>query len=501
MTTDLVVPRFGRQERIYLTIQRPPLGAHLFQYILIGSLPAVLNLTRGLFYARNFWHYSALSTSGPRITKYSALGQFHVDIRQGLSTDGQGHVSMMTTSNCGTFPRHPFHPIFALPPGCCSFWFLRSFSNVGLVQPKFAPEKPMERFRFIVVNSYFDVCSMYHGFYKILSYKTPLVISSSNLHTVTSIFPFSRLVIMTVSDLPLELPIAKAFTTMGEPSEAKLSLKDLPTELKHQIYDYCPVNARLCLKMCCRKFRDETPGTVRGLYEVINRTIDFGNAKFEALCVDDTYIGLKTERHVCSVCQLVHRAEEFTESELKENPRNRVCEGSQRLLDLIPSSGSTPGISSTYQELHQRRNIRVRLTSLYDEVITFRPVEDKSGQWTMKMTVPMQYPNSPAWKDDLRHLLQNFPVCACPHLLSSEPQLLQAISSYDDNRYADQAFVVCDTCNTMVKFTIPARPAGTGFHTAVTSGFEFHIERKLGRLGESAVDPRWKAQSLPPPRT
>lgn len=291
---------------------------------------------------------------------------------------------------------------------------------------------------------------------------------------------------------------------MGEPSKAK-TLKNLPNELRHQIYGYCSVNARLCLKMCCREFRDGTTGTVRELYEDLNLIIDFGDAKFERLCLDDTYTGSKTKRHVCSVCRHVHRAEEFAKRELGKDPpdpRNRVCEGSQRLPDLTPSNRSTLGFSFTYQELLQLRNASVPLPSPYDEAFALRLMEDETGQWVIIMdwNFPMQSPLSRAWKDDLRHLLQNFPVCVCPHLMSSEPQLLQAIISYGDNRYADPAFVVCSTCNTKVDFDLPAGPAGRWDHGAGVPGVSFHVERRLGRLGESAVDPRWKAQSLPRPR-
>lgn len=298
-------------------------------------------------------------------------------------------------------------------------------------------------------------------------------------------------------NLPLEPLCFKSTTKMEEPSEAKSHWKQLPNELCHQMYDLCSVNAKLCLRMCCKRFRDETPGKVRGLYEDLNRTIDFGNAKFDRLCLDDTYTGSKKKRHVCSVCRRVHRAEEFTKQELEKDPRERVCEASQRTLDLTPGNHFAP-ISFSYQQLLNSRNVPLPLEYPYDEGFTFRPVDDESRQWMMVMhwTFPMEFPLPPAWTDGLRHLLEHFPVSACPHLISSEPQLLQSIVSYWDDNHANPAFAECPTCNTKVEFTLPTSFGG-GDNRIAAPDVSFRVERRLGRLGESAVDPRWKAQSLP----
>ena len=242
-----------------------------------------------------------------------------------------------------------------------------------------------------------------------------------------------------------------------------------------------------------QKTHDETLGTVRGLCEDLNRTVDFGNARSDRLCLDDTYTGSNTDRHVCGVCRLVQRAEEFTEQELEKDPRKRVYEASQRLLDL------TPAISFTYQQLLHSRKAFLSLESPYDEDFTFRLVDDESGQWMIIMdwTFGMQYPPPPAWEGELRHLLENFPVCACPHMRSSEPQVLQAIISYWEDDHANPAFLGCYACNTKVEFTLPTRLIGTGDDWGPAPRVSFHVERRLGKLGESAVDPRWKAQSLP----
>ena len=247
------------------------------------------------------------------------------------------------------------------------------------------------------------------------------------------------------------------------------------------------------LQKITRRNNDETPGTVRELYEDLNHTVDFGNARFDGLCLEDIYTGSNTDRHVCGVCRLVHRAGEFTEQELEKDPRKRVCKDSQRLLDL------TPGISFTYQQLLHSRNVLLSLKSPYDEDFTFRLVEDKSGQWMIIMdwTFGMQYSPPAAWDGELRHLRENFPVCACPHMRSSEPQLLQAIISYWEDDHANPAIVECYTCDTKVELTIPTRPVDNGDNWAAAPWVSFHAERRLGKLGESAVDPRWKAQSLP----
>ena len=247
------------------------------------------------------------------------------------------------------------------------------------------------------------------------------------------------------------------------------------------------------LQKITRRNNDETPGTVRELYEDLNHTVDFGNARFDGLCLEDIYTGSNTDRHVCGVCRLVHRAGEFTEQELEKDPRKRVCKDSQRLLDL------TPGISFTYQQLLHSRNVLLSLKSPYDEDFTFRLVEDKSGQWMIIMdwTFGMQYSPPPAWDGELRHLRENFPVCGCPHMRSSEPQLLQAIISYWEDDHANPAFVECYTCDTKVELTVPTRPVDNGDDWVAAPWVSFHAERRLGKLGESAVDPRWKAQSLP----
>ena len=263
-----------------------------------------------------------------------------------------------------------------------------------------------------------------------------------------------------------------------------------------QIYGLCSVNTKLCLKMCCKTWRDQIPGTVRQLYEDLNRTIDFGNVRFDRLCLDDTYIGSKTKRHVCSVCWCRHRAEEFTEQQLQEGPRTRVCEASQRVLDL------TPNDSFTYQQLLHSRNALLPLTIPYDTYFTCRPVEDQSGQWmvVMDLMYEMGCLIVRTWilEDDLRQMLESLPAFACPHLSSCEPQVLQAITSYSNDGVANPAFTICSTCNTKVEFSFPARPTTANRSNWATSGVSFHVERRIGKLGVSAVDPRWKAQSLPP---
>ncbi|CAD6569048.1 MAG: hypothetical protein ASARMPREDX12_002041 [Alectoria sarmentosa] len=250
---------------------------------------------------------------------------------------------------------------------------------------------------------------------------------------------------------------------MEEPSEAKSPLEELPIELMHQIYGFCPLNAKICLKMCCKKLHDETTTKPLG--------------QFDGLCLEDIYTGSNTDRHVCGVCRLVHRAGEFTEQELEKDPRKRVCKDSQRLLDL------TPGISFTYQQLLHSRNVLLSLKSPYDEDFTFRLVEDKSGQWMIIMdwTFGMQYSPPAAWDGELRHLRENFP----------------AIISYWEDDHANPAIVECYTCDTKVELTIPTRPVDNGDNWAAAPWVSFHAERRLGKLGESAVDPRWKAQSLP----
>ena len=289
------------------------------------------------------------------------------------------------------------------------------------------------------------------------------------------------------------------FSTMDERSQAKCLFDKLPSELMDQIYGLCSVNAKLCLKMCCKTWHDRTPETVRQLYEDLSRTIDFGNARFDRLCLDDIYTGSKTKRHVCSVCWCLHRAEEFTEQQLQEGPRTRVCEASQRVLDL------TPGNSFTYQQVLHSRNTLLPLTFPYDYHFKCRPVEDQGGQWMVVMDWVYEtecvVPRTWIWEDDLRQMLESVPTFACPHLLSCDPQVLQAITSYRDNRFANPAFTICSTCNTKVEFSIPVRSeTGKSFFDWSTSGVSFHVERRIGRLGESAVDPRWKAQSLPPLR-
>lgn len=292
---------------------------------------------------------------------------------------------------------------------------------------------------------------------------------------------------------------------MEVPLEAKSPIYTLANELLHQIYDFCPVNAKLCIEKCCGRFYDCFLGTVHELYEDLNRTLDFGNARFDRLCLDGTHTGSKTKKRFCSVCQRVHRSEEFAEEELVKDPRERVCKDSQGVLDLTPGSHFTkdnhfmPGISFCYQQLLHSRNAPLPLPVPYDEGFTFRLVENESRQWMiiMNWTCPVQYPRPPAWKDDLRHWLENLPVCTCSHMISSEPQFLQAVTSYWDDGHPTPAFVRCSTCDTKVEFALPTRVVGSRETWAAALGVSFHVERRLGKLGASAVDPRWKAQSLP----
>lgn len=283
---------------------------------------------------------------------------------------------------------------------------------------------------------------------------------------------------------------APTFHAMDERSEAKCLFNELPNELRHHIYKLCSVNAKLCLKMCCKTLRDETLGTPRGLYYDLNRTIDFGNARFDRLCLDDTYTGSKTKRHVCIACFCLHREEEFMGEQLQEGPRTRVCEASQRSLNL------TPFDYFTYQQLVHSRNVPLPLAFPYDECFTFRPVDDDRGQWMIIMDwfFETRYPPHPV---GLRHLLENFPLCACPHLMSFETQVFEAVISYSDDKDANPAFAMCSTCNTKIEFALPTIPPDNEENWCATTGISFHVERRIGRLGESAVDARWKAQSLP----
>ena len=162
----------------------------------------------------------------------------------------------------------------------------------------------------------------------------------------------------------------------------------------------------------------------------------------------------------------------------------------------------TPRISFTRHQLLLSRNFPLKLPFPYSEHFTFRPVADESGQWAIIMdwTLEMQHAPFAAWKHSLGYLLERFPFHICGHLTSTEPRLLQAIISYSDNIHANPAFVVCSECKTKIEFALQARPIGCGNDRAVAPDFSLHVERRLGRLGDSAADPQWNAQSLPLPR-
>ena len=255
------------------------------------------------------------------------------------------------------------------------------------------------------------------------------------------------------------------------------------------------------MKMCCRTLHDCTPETVRELYKDVSRTVDFGDVRFERLCLDDTYTHSKTKKLVCSLCRRLHKLEDFTEGEVSKDPTERVCEASQRLLDLTPCSLFGPGISFTCEQLLRSRNLHLPLPLPYDQGFTFRPVDDDTRQWTILMawTFPMEYPLPSTWVADLRYLLDSFPVYICPHLTSSEPNLLRAIIAHYKNCLANPPFVICLTCDTKVEFTMPNSQLFTGITWTPTRGVSFRAARRIGKLGESAVDARWKAQSLPLP--
>ena len=280
---------------------------------------------------------------------------------------------------------------------------------------------------------------------------------------------------------------------MDEHPQAKCLFEELPWELRNQIYNECSVNAKLCLKMCCRIFRDGTAGTVRKLYQDLSRTVDFGNARFDRLCLDDTYTGATTNKHVCSACRCLHREEEFTEQQLQLGPTTRVCEASQRRLDLAP------GNSFTYRQLLNCRNAPLPLAPPYDDIFTFRPVDGENRQWAIAMdwSFVLQSSLPWTWEVDLKGFLGNFPVMACPHLETHDRQVLEAVVAHWCDRIANPPFATCSACNTKVEFELPAGLGGGGYGWTTELRVSFHVERRVGRLGESAVDPRWKAQSLP----
>ncbi len=147
------------------------------------------------------------------------------------------------------------------------------------------------------------------------------------------------------------------YTTMEDPLQAKCFFPRLPNELIHQIYDLYLINTKLCLKLCCE-------GMVRELYKDLSHIIDFGNARIDRLCLDDTSTGSKNQRHVCSVYCL-HRQEEFIK---------------KQLIDL------TLQISLSYQQLLNSRRFPLPVTIPYVDNFTFHPAADQSWEWTNIIT-------------------------------------------------------------------------------------------------------------------
>ena len=280
---------------------------------------------------------------------------------------------------------------------------------------------------------------------------------------------------------------------MDESPQNRCILKEQPNEMLHLFYDYYDdVNSKLSLKMCSKEFRDKTPGTVRELYRDLSRIVDFGNARFERLCLDDTYTGLKTNRHVCSVCCCLHEAEEFTAQQLEQNPRTRVCEASQRILPLMPGQGLT------YQQLLNCRNVSLPMTPIHDGFFTFSPVENEDGQWTINLfwSFTIQ-PTESTWiKDKLRFLLEKFTVYACSHVVSSEPpEDLRAVPSRRERE--KPACTLCSICNIYVGFTVEAEEDDCEADSDESIPVLLEAERVIGRLGVSAIDSEWKARSIP----
>ncbi|KAM0805855.1 hypothetical protein BDR22DRAFT_816733 [Usnea florida] len=285
---------------------------------------------------------------------------------------------------------------------------------------------------------------------------------------------------------------------MGVPSELKCSIHSLANELLEQIYDLCSTNERLCLKMCCRTLRDNTPGTARELYRDISRTVDFGNVRFERLCMDDNYTHSTHQKLVCSLCRQLHPLSAFTPPEIPKPPTSRVCEPSQRLLDLTPRTVFGPGISFTCEQLLLSRNLPLPLPLPYDQGFTFLPLDSPTRQWTLLLTwtFPLPYPLPNTWITDLRALLESFPVCTCPHRTSSDPILIRAIIAHYRNCLVAPPFITCPACDTRIEFTLPTSQL---FIEIPPPGVSFRVARRIGMVGESAVDKRWKAQSLPAP--
>lgn len=249
--------------------------------------------------------------------------------------------------------------------------------------------------------------------------------------------------------------------------------------MMHWIYDLCSANAKLCLKMCSQYFHRATSGTVRGLYQDISWAVDFGDTRFDRLCLDDTYTGLNKNRHVCSACRCLHGPEEFREQQLQVNPTTRVCEASQRSIIL------TYADKFTYQELVDSRGVKLPLIRPFDQDFNFRPIENQHGQWTIMMN----------WRIS-SDKVDCLTVYACPHLTSTEPRVRRALAERNEND------ILCSECNTNLNVHHVAAPAGYKDHWGdeLRSIIFFHVGRKIGRLGVSAVDEDWKAQSQPAPQ-
>ena len=303
---------------------------------------------------------------------------------------------------------------------------------------------------------------------------------------------------------------------MDATSEAPLEIKciildSLPNELLHKIYSHCATNTKLSMKMCCKKLLDCTPGTVRELYKDLSLTTpmfrrELELLRFERLCLDDNYTCTRDNKAACSACLWLHKIEQFSADEVGKNPRERVCEASQRILHLTPSTARWPGTSFTGQQLlrsclepHSElpypyepdsdmeikiHRVRVEHRCPYRYV----EMERSDGEHFVQMTwgFPLQLWDDD-WLDKLRCGLEAFPFCICPHLKSSEPQVLQAVTSYC--QASGPNFVKCPTCKLAI--------LEVHFEFDRFQGLGFQGFRLIGNLTEPGVDTEWKAQSSP----
>lgn len=309
------------------------------------------------------------------------------------------------------------------------------------------------------------------------------------------------------------------------------ALHALPTELLLEIVSYLGIRPttpgrpelvpRMALRATCRRFQAIIPGPPApknrwSNWDRLAYSHLLKQARFRELCArerDGQLTGNgRQERLVCCICQNTHPRGCFTPVELKQEPKKRICIGSQGVVIICPHTRLTfLGLKRT----------PVNITCLScrwaakSYAANVKVEEQKNGDVTIEVSIEMGDCVDECLEERLEQVLQAASWRLCPHLhtkvanpwlpvlltgtAASAPQtligrFLHRLSTWFCRKpierwpyyYSCEADVNCDTRITLIK--------GGRKATESRSSFTLKIVRNLGPLSDGAGGRKWMTQ-------